>query len=1094
MGQKKDRKKYRLFSLLLVMVMALGSVFMSPVHADEVLAGETAVAAGSEPKVTDANSAEMWTQTTGDDTKNLGRIWTDKTVTDSSVTFSNADSQGNPITEEVKGDEDFLASLSLLSSYANIKGTVTVSTPLDIVMVLDTSGSMNDSIEVSHRYINAGFNSDTTFGDIVGSISWWQTFYYHDPETREYYKLQYSRQGFINTTYEFYYEKNGQRITVARGTRDEAFGPSAVNIYKRSSDTKTKMQALIDATKKFVHNMDAENAGIPDANKDRLGIVSFASGSKVVSEFSSDATKLNDLLGRLYAEGATAADYGFQAAKNMFDRSARPNAKKVLIFFTDGNPNHGNGFESSVANSSIRTAKAMKSNGVDIYSVGVFEEADPEVTNDKFNAYMNGVSSNYPLAESYSKLGNRVENGNYYMAAVDAEGLNGIFDAIQQQITQSDAQFPTIQEGKDPSKTGYVTFTDTLGDYMEITDVHSIVLGNTMYVEHSVTDDQNGTVSYSFTGKGVGNDLDANHRAELRDILITVTKAVTTGTSDQVHGDVIEVKIPSSLIPLRGYDVDIVDGKATTTVTAEFPMRISYGIKKTAGLDVLMQQPDDAMNDYISRNLNADGTVNFYANDFVRNGANGGANVNASFTPALTNTFYYFTEDTPLYTDETLSVPVTGTVDDNTTYYYKNIYYAAGRGLDPLVEALPIHGSDIRTLTTTDPNGVVMVKAGSPNNTTLTRYEKAKEVNTTETASYVTKPTWQPQPEGTYGVKVFLGNNGRLQRQIPGINIPVHLQVGLLGRTPDRTESFTFTASLKDASQAEHVSLPEPSVLTVQGDANVTSGDMGDLLIKEAGTYEIEIRQTRGDAADIDYDTHTAILTVTVSRAENNVLRLDSAVYSNANAWNAGDVALQDKAAFTNYISGSFAFTKFGDKNGSNERDDVLKGAKFALYELTCTDETHDHSAEKVKVTKRDGEVIDTPNDCWRFVETVTSSDAGLVRFDRMHTTGQYRLVEVEQPSGYVLPSGQWNITYKADPNHPEQMIFQPGESVGNPPAFKVMQNAAGTTEYQVKNYKWYDMPVSGNSGITKYLMAGAGMMLGGVLLYVGMNRRHKKA
>lgn len=136
---------------------------------------------------------------------------------------------------------------------------------------------------------------------------------------------------------------------------------------------------------------------------------------------------------------------------------ARANAKKVVVFFTDGEPNSHSGFDGGVANTAVKNAKTLKDSGTTIYSVGVFSKADPSDTSGKFNAYMNAVSSNYPNATTYRNLGTRVDGGNYYMIASNSEGLSKVFEDIQQTIT---------------STNGYtgVTIQDTLSKYAEFAD------------------------------------------------------------------------------------------------------------------------------------------------------------------------------------------------------------------------------------------------------------------------------------------------------------------------------------------------------------------------------------------------------------------------------------------------------------------------------------------------------------------------------------------------------------------------------------------------------------------------------------------------
>ena len=101
--------------------------------------------------------------------------------------------------------------------------------------------------------------------------------------------------------------------------------------------------------------------------------------------------------------GATAADKGMEMAQDILGQTDS-GRNKAVIFFTDGEPTYGSSFTSSVANSAVQTAKELKDGGTTIYSIGVFSGADPSDTSGRSNAYMNGVSSNYPNAQAIQIL------------------------------------------------------------------------------------------------------------------------------------------------------------------------------------------------------------------------------------------------------------------------------------------------------------------------------------------------------------------------------------------------------------------------------------------------------------------------------------------------------------------------------------------------------------------------------------------------------------------------------------------------------------------------------------------------------------------
>lgn len=219
----------------------------------------------------------------------------------------------------------------------------------------------------------------------------------------------------------------------------------------------SKLVALKKAAKKFLTNTANKNAAIAaNGNKIRVSLVKFASDAQIVNDLTDNMNTLRASVDALQAGGATRADYGLEKA-NAVLANARTNAKKVVVFFTDGEPNSHSGFDDDVADAAVKNAKTLKDSRTTIYSVGVFSKANPSDTSGRFNAYMNAVSSNYPNATTYRKLGTRVDGGNYYMIASNSEGLSKVFEDIQQTITTTNGY------------TG-VTIQDTLSKYAEFAD------------------------------------------------------------------------------------------------------------------------------------------------------------------------------------------------------------------------------------------------------------------------------------------------------------------------------------------------------------------------------------------------------------------------------------------------------------------------------------------------------------------------------------------------------------------------------------------------------------------------------------------------
>lgn len=144
------------------------------------------------------------------------------------------------------------------------------------------------------------------------------------------------------------------------------------------------------------------------------------------------AAALKDAVNALDPDGSTAADYGMNRAKSIIDSVKNNDHQKVVIMFTDGEPNHSSGFETDVANDAIKASKSIKEAGATVYTIGCFGTT-PSDTSDT-GKYMNYVSSNYPNATSMTSGGAKADPANYYKTVSNAADLNNIFTDISQTI------------------------------------------------------------------------------------------------------------------------------------------------------------------------------------------------------------------------------------------------------------------------------------------------------------------------------------------------------------------------------------------------------------------------------------------------------------------------------------------------------------------------------------------------------------------------------------------------------------------------------------------------------------------------------------
>lgn len=728
--------------------------------------------------VVDPSTITTWEGVAKDDTANIGRIWTDKTVSKTDVELPS----GNEPAVKI-GNSDFLVGLSALSSTSNT--TTTSSRPLDIVLVLDVSGSMDDGL-------GGGFVYSPTY---AVSESLFAPTYYAKTEDGKYQKIDRVGDSFTGLFFD-HWELNGKEVLPKRSEGDTADG--RIQFYERVYDSVSKIDGLKGAANQFITATAEKNGEITDkARQHRISIVKFAGEmrntignnisrgrnyTQVVSDLKaytpSTVSEATDTIDSLRTGGATSADYGLLQAQDVLNGrkagnrvdelvGAREGAQKVVIFFTDGQPTYNNGFQDTVANNAIKTAQAMKAGGARVYSVGVFADANPGDTRGAFNAYMHGVSSNYPNAEAYSDLGSRAENSNYYKAATDADELNGIFQEISDEINKGTGLPTHTTEGM-ANKSGYITFTDELGAYMRVDGFRSLIFADKVFDPQSKT--SNGLIdTYTYEGTG-GNALYPN--GNVKDIVVQVQRS-----EELAKGDIVMVKIPASLIPLRNFKVTTTEAGSTMEIGEAYPLRIFYGvsIKPEVHAAVMSGAADQALRDYIAGNT-ADGKTNFYSNFYdgrviVEDGKRLG-NTTASFEPSDANSFYYFTEDTPLYTDRECKIPLTKEPTAGQAYYYKRSYYKKGSAgqaekAESIIKFRGVNFNRPEPYWSQAADGSYFIKKGAPRLTRVDSLTLTKESNVTGTATEVINPRWD-NVDNPHMVNVSLGNNGKLSVDMPG--------------------------------------------------------------------------------------------------------------------------------------------------------------------------------------------------------------------------------------------------------------------------------------------------------------------------------------
>ena len=667
----------------------------------------TPYAAGDKDTVADPNTASTWRDWGLDySTQSVGRIWTDKTVSTEGINLTGAD---GTITIEKSSEADFLTAFSALSSTSNLKSKI--AQPLDIVLVLDASGSMDDPMG-------------------------------KDDGTKRIDALKTAANSFID------------------------------EIAKQNANISDPAQQHQVSLVKFAGN-----------KSDQVGNSTYRDGgytynySQVMKNLTpcvgSSAEDLELTVNAIKPAGATQADYGLELAAGQ--TSGRENAKKIVVFFTDGSPTSYSNFEDEVAGDAVSAAKSMKDAGATIYSVGIFSGANPVADpansgTSNENKFMHAVSSNYPMA-SYSwqngqwswesgwesgrwvwNFGARATDSDFYKAASNAADLKTLFDEISQEITSSTGHPTEVQQGYDPSTSGYITFTDQLGDYMKVDSFTTIVFAKQLF-QNPVKSTSGKVDTYTFWGEA-GNVLYPS--GNLSSIVITVTKSDNLAT-----GDLVEVKIPAALIPLRHFQID--ESAGTGHVDMTFPVRVFFESSVKEDVESALANPNVTLAAYVEANTTGDG-VAFYANKWS-GGADG--DVAATFTPAKSNSYYYMTEETPIYTDKECTVPAKGALSAGGTYYYKRSWYEIDNGKATLQSgAIRFSGNIPESwlgYIGTDASGNAVFKSGTPRFTYINELRTFKGANSTVTAKTVLNPVWSGS-----NVACHLGNNGKLVVEKPG--------------------------------------------------------------------------------------------------------------------------------------------------------------------------------------------------------------------------------------------------------------------------------------------------------------------------------------
>lgn len=818
-------------------------------------------------------------------TKDIGRIWTDKSVSTEDITLPGTPVDGlDANTVKKDADADFLVVLSGLGSAATIVDTSTV--PIDTVLILDMSPKMGDPDTKAQAMLTATESAIRTLmaanpNNRVAVIG-------YSDHASVLLPLDHYQNG-TQTAY-FDYAPNsgtGGRVTACGINSNANSVESTFDIDRRNSGTDKYTQSGIYLGAQELLNADTTvrvggtqvdrapqiillSEGEPKDGDTRVtapptdtsnNIEKYVFGDGAGSDESRHAQSFAMMMTAAYVKDLVADHYTHKGAFITIGvdpaTADAPDLARLCLNPKEqlsSNP-HANDF-----NAYFSTYK--QNNSVEIMRYGEGLSRADYVTFSGFPASVTSLAYN----DAY-----------YEVTDVDnADAWKKIFDEIANDIATQAPTSPTeTPEGAEGTggKNGFITFTDELGTYMKVVGTPTVLYAGQAF---KATTNDNGA-TYTFTGTVEGNEIYGE--ADLADLQLTVT---TDGDTQ-----ILTWKVPASLIPLRTVTAkSTTDALGETTHTIQqtreaYPIRLFYSVDRDDA--VTFDQND---NDYLIAH-SKDGTTSFYSNawDAAGTGDTQYGTATAVFTPADSNAFYHYTEDTPLYvlvdnvsggnqhllTDAQAKdhlnqlsvispeeittsggVSIDGTVYNivratsahtgrGAAFFYEHRYYQAkNTGDEGELEAdlltdyhLVLNPQALIGHTDGDAGGLY-IKAGSAKLSRVSDGTAAKTDNVTSTAAHYRHPVYTVDDTT---VTVYLGNNGLRTEATPTGTLTVKVTEDITNADPD--QEFTYTLGLYNASSSD-VGTVDP----LEGDYSITIDSNSGNSIWNGGTFKLKAGQT----------------------------------------------------------------------------------------------------------------------------------------------------------------------------------------------------------------------------------------------------------
>lgn len=939
-------------------------------------------------KTADGNTTGSYAQNLGDisSTRYAGRVWTDKTVYTGDATFTG--DVGKNVT--VKNDSDFLVAYSALATTQNVTGKSSV--PVDVVFVIDNSNSMDENLTNQQTRLEATVAAvNTSIAAVMDS----------HPDSRVAVVVYGSSAHTLLPLGHYDSMPSGNYISVSGNfsgnnssyTDFHAVPNHTLNMEgsERGTNIHMGVDAGMDILKRATDIGEGASKHVPALILLSDGAATYAgsgnwwdpSGSQGIGSEASVTFSLETAMHAQYQKQLVNNHYGVEA-----------DADTACQIYTIGmGIEQLSGSQRNIARLALNPGTYITENNDEANAMenawnSYLRGQDPTMRypSDTFLGWI--TYSDYTFHHPGSGDISTIAYNDGYYSAENAEDVANVFDDITNDIVSSSAQAPTKIEGGDPLKSGYLTYTDPIGEYLEVKDIKSIIYGGEQFTQKSSSTDGN-TTTYTFEGATIESPVYGE--LDVSSIEISVTK-------DDNGNETLTVKIPAAAIPLRVNTVDIDEnGAVTNTNNNAYPARILYtvGVREGVNLDTLQGVSDD----YISSHLTEDGQyVNFYSNKYSGNTQNnktvGDAKV--TFTPAETNPFFYVQEDTPLYRSPDIDKPAYHTVNNDDTLYYFQITYYEGNSEKTEWVSRPgssfwYDGTTDATLKVLD-DGQVAIKQGAPRLGYLDDFAEAKTANTTGTAEQVFHPVY----DGNGQFTVYLGNNGLLKADAPeSLTVKKAVTAGEGLTAPDADFTFEVTVASKADTKGDAILTGSDNQTTnteltfdADGKATFTLKDgqsMEILNIGEGVEYTVkEINLPAGFTSDAADNTKTGTVSDT---DENNIVTF-------TNTYNVTPVTTDDLGIS---LGGTKSITGRDFQAGDEFVFTIAAGQATPNAPLPAEDIDQDGSATTATVNPTSGDKV--------FFEF------GNVTFDK---PGEYRYVITENTG--TLPGVDYDgATYRVN-------------------------------------------------------------------------------